>query len=323
MVENLRPAYLSLILGLVLAEEIGLSGLNAVMLVRASPSLSAHSLMSPLGPDMLRKVVIFLLAIAGAASGKTQLTMTLVGIGGACTALLANLGARAWHFLRWTPMSYTGPGSSLVAYSLAVLTGALLPFMGQRSIAVGGKGAIESVIRSSLLVAICFVLSDLNEIQKFLVVGSEVSLLRHFWVNKTMFLFYSLTKHIFIFQNCNQDVVNVVGALWWSVSLSCSLFLVRNIPSRTQDREDGEQFLIEDHTSPVGYKVPQLPNFEIDPVLAQQGNSCFSVNLQFAFGIMLAVIAGFAMAAFGLSDWEKAVSDKFDGFGSAVKDDFS
>ena len=173
-VASLKPTYLSLVLGLVLVEEISLSGLNAVMLVRGAPSLSAHFLMSPFGPDVLRKVVIFVLAVASATSGKAQAIMTLGGISGASMALLANLGARAWHFLRWEPIKYTGPGSTCVAYFMAIFTGAVLPFMGQRLIAVGGKGAMESVLRSSFIVAISFVVSDYNEIQKFLVLGSEV-----------------------------------------------------------------------------------------------------------------------------------------------------
>jgi hypothetical protein len=165
---------------LVLAEEIGLSGLNAVMLVRAAPSISAHSMMSPFGSDMLRKSIIFMLAIATATTGTLQRVLTLVGIGAAFMALLANLGSRVWHFLRWDPMRYSGRGSAFVSYMLAIMTGAVLPFLGQRSIAAGGKGALESVLQSAILAAICFVISDYNAVQKFLVVGSEVSRVRCF-----------------------------------------------------------------------------------------------------------------------------------------------
>ena len=40
-IQNLKPAYLSLVLGLVLTEEISLSWLNASMMIRATPSISA------------------------------------------------------------------------------------------------------------------------------------------------------------------------------------------------------------------------------------------------------------------------------------------
>jgi len=48
-------------------------------------------------------------------------------------------------------------------------------------IQVGGEAAMESVMKSAILVAIIFVVSDYDEIQKFLVVGSEV---RCFLINR-------------------------------------------------------------------------------------------------------------------------------------------
>ena len=172
---SLRPAYLSLILGLALTEEISLAWLNASMLIRATPSVSAHSLTSPVGSDSLRKLVLLALALAGATNGSLQVLLTIGGITGALSLLLANLGARAWHFLRWKPLHYTGRGSFFIAFVLAVMTGVVLPYMGHRSIAVGGKGAMEYVIRTALIVALVFVISDYDELQKFLVFGSESS----------------------------------------------------------------------------------------------------------------------------------------------------
>lgn len=143
------------------------------MLIRATPSVSAHSLTSPLGSDGPKKLVLIALAFAGAATGSLQVVLTIGGITGALILLLANLGARAWHFMRWTPLHYTGRGSFFLAYVLAVMTGLVLPYMGHRSIAVGGKGAMEYVIVTALIVAVVFVLSDYDDLQKFLVYGSE------------------------------------------------------------------------------------------------------------------------------------------------------
>jgi len=145
------------------------------MMVRAAPSVSAHTLISPVASDLLRKAVIFVLALAGATSGTTQQYMTLIGIGGAIVVMLANLGARAWHFLRWRPQRYDGVGGSLMAYVSAVLMGIVFPYMGHRNIEVGGKAALEYVIRTAFFVAAAFVISDLDAVQAFLVVGSEVS----------------------------------------------------------------------------------------------------------------------------------------------------
>lgn len=145
------------------------------MMVRAAPSVSAHSLISPVASDLLRKIIVFDLAIASAAArGLPQQIMTLVGISLASVVLLANLGARAWHFLRWKPQRYDGFGAALLAYIMAVVTGLVLPYLGHRNVEVGGKAAMEYVIRTAFVVALGFAISDLDEVQKFLVIGSEV-----------------------------------------------------------------------------------------------------------------------------------------------------
>jgi hypothetical protein len=174
MLNTFKPAYLSLILGLVLTEEISMSWLNASMLVRAMPSVSAHSLVSHLGSDQIRKTLLLCLALAGAAEGTTQRVLTFTGISLACMVLLANLGSRAWHFLGWHPQRYNGMSASIVAYTAAVATGIFIPYMGHRDIEVGGKAAMEYVIKTALLVAVVFVISDIDEVQKFIIVGSEV-----------------------------------------------------------------------------------------------------------------------------------------------------
>jgi hypothetical protein len=160
------------VLGLVLTEEISLSWLNASMLIRATPSVSAHSLTSSPGSDWLRKLVLFTLAFASATN---HWGLTMAGVVGAMILLLANLGARSWHALGWRPLRYTGLGSFWIAYLLAVGTGLVFPYMGHATIATGGKGAMEYVLRTAVLVAVIFILSDIDELQRFLVVGSEVS----------------------------------------------------------------------------------------------------------------------------------------------------
>jgi hypothetical protein len=173
--QNLKPAYLSFILGLALTEEMSLSWLNASMMIRSTPSISAHSLVSPIGSDTFRRLVLLLLVLSGAVHGLLRSIFTAIGILGACTILLANLGARSWYFLNWKPMKYNGWGSIAVAYVLAVITGMFLPFMGNRMIRTGGKGAMEYILQTSFFVAVAFVISDYDELQKFLVVGSESS----------------------------------------------------------------------------------------------------------------------------------------------------
>ena len=49
-----------------------------------------------------------------------------------------------------------------------------MPYLGHRSIQAGGKAAMESVLRAAFVVAVVFVISDHDDFQKFLVVGSQV-----------------------------------------------------------------------------------------------------------------------------------------------------
>lgn len=171
---QLKPAYLALIIGLVLTEEISLSWTNVVMMVQACPSLSAFSVTKGHGSDWIRKGLILLLALAGAATGKVQVVLSILGILFTCTVLLANLGARAWYFFHWQPLSYNGPLSSLLAYMTAVVTGFSLPFLGHRTASVGGKPAIESILRFALMIALVFVFSDFDSVQNFIIVGTQV-----------------------------------------------------------------------------------------------------------------------------------------------------
>lgn len=280
-IEQLKPAYLSLILGLVFTEELSLSGLNSSMLVRASPSVSAHTLTNNVGSDILRKLIVLSLALAAAASGLTQKILTLFGISAACAVFLSNLGSRAWHFMRWRPLRYQGLGAGFVAWVASILAGLCIPYMGHRSIETGGKAALEHILISSFAVAITFVVSDIDELQKFLIVGSE---------------------------SCNQDYVNIAVGGWWCFTLVCSLLLVRKIPYKDHHPYyDGEPLLMEDHASPVGYKVPSIPDFEIDPSLAKTGSPCIPYSLEFIVGILMAMSMGGGIMYLAFTDVDEQI----------------
>ena len=279
--DSLRPAYLSLILGLVLTEEISLSWINSSMLVRASPSVSAHTLLHGTGSDLLRKAVVLTLALAGAATGRLQKYMTLGGISLACMVLLANLGSRAWLFLKWKPLRYQGPGSSLLAYMAAVATGAVVPYMGHRNMEIGGKASVEHILKTGIIVALIFLASDFNEVQKFLIIGSE---------------------------RCDQDWVNVAVGGWWGLTMIVSLFLARHIPYfDAHPNYDGEPLLVPDHLSPVGFKVPSLPDFSIDPGLARTGIPWMSVRAEVVLGTLFAMAAGTGIVYLAFTDWDETV----------------
>lgn len=280
--DGLEPGRLALILGLVFSEEISLSYTFAQMFVRATPSISAHTLTSYVGSDLLRKASILLLAVASGASDRsTRGYLTMAGTCLACALFLANLGSRAWRFMGWRPFPYQGPAAGPLAWLAAVVTGAIFPFMGHRKVHVGGRPAMEHVIATAVIVAILFMASDIDTAQRFLVYGSE---------------------------QCDQDYVNIVVGGWWTFTFISSILMVMAIPYddyniTPAEPEDEEQLLVQDHASPVGFKVPNLPDFELDPTLA--GSVVAPVcPLSFlcAFGIFLAVCFGGGIVYLGLID---------------------
>jgi hypothetical protein len=97
--EDFRPAYLALVLGLVFSEEISLSWTNVALLVRGIPSISAYSLTSKVDSDWLRKLLILLLAVASYTTSTFQQVCTLGGVTLTCLVLLANLGSRSWKYV--------------------------------------------------------------------------------------------------------------------------------------------------------------------------------------------------------------------------------
>ena len=175
--EGIRPAYIALILGLVLVEEISNAWVNVSMLVWGMPSISAYALTQPTATDWPKQLLLFSLAISVIleAGSKAQHILTLCGIGWACTVLAANIGARAWRHLKLQPLPYRGFGRTVVAFLAATVTGLIIPYIGFRHSQAGGQKALETVIIGSIIVAAVFILSDFDVIQGFVVKGSEVS----------------------------------------------------------------------------------------------------------------------------------------------------
>ena len=175
---GVKPAYLSLILGLVLSEEIALAHLNIVMLVLRAPSVCSYELLMSFSSDWPRKLIILLLAMAGSspAGGSTQRYLTVIGVALACLVLAANLGSRTWQNLKLRPLRYTGFGYQWVAIFFAICAGLTAPYLGCREVQVGGQVAFTSILKHAFIVAIVFIISDFDEVQRFLISGSEVSL---------------------------------------------------------------------------------------------------------------------------------------------------
>jgi hypothetical protein len=123
----------------------------------------------------------------------------------------------------------------------------------------------------------------LDEVQKFLVIGSD---------------------------QCDQSIINHIVGSWWTVTLIVSLFLVRKVPHKEQKpAENGERLLVEDHGSPVGYKVPSLPDFEIDPSLANTGSKWVPIQLEFLVGLIMALGVGGFIIALAYTNLDESLND--------------
>ena len=68
--------------------------------------------------------------------------------------------------------------------------------------------------------------------------------------------------------------------------------------------EDSNPILVKDETSPVGYKVPNFPDFAIDPIhFGRKGLPCFSLTAEMVVGILLGIGIGAFVVMTGFSDF--------------------
>lgn len=202
------------------------------MFVTGTPSVAAHTIISNFDSDWPRKLSLFVLTLAGLSEfvdAEGQTVLTLIGIGMAISILAANLGSRAWHFMKWKTLGQGRVYVPILSYILAVITGLLFPYVGFGRIQAGGKSAILMVCSNALLVAIVFVFSGIEKVQMFLVNGSET---------------------------CSQDIANITVGIWIALTSVTCIFAAQRIkPIAPNPSDDTDPILIEDQTSPVGYKV--------------------------------------------------------------------
>jgi len=279
----LKPGYLSLILGLILYEEISYVWMNVAMFVQGTPSVAALTIISPFDSDFPRKMALAFLALTSAMKEGSdyQRYCALTGIGLSIMLLASNLGARAWYFLKWRPLKGGGVMSTFLApyisMFVAMVVGLIFPYIGFSKIQAGGKSAVELVITNCILVAALFVVSDFDFIQSFIIDGS---------------------------QSCNQDTVNITVGIWFTMTAITCLFASRQITVPDPHPEDSNPILVKDETSPVGYKVPNFPDFAIDPIhFGRKGLPCFSLTAEMVVGTLLGIGIGAFVVMTGFSDF--------------------
>ncbi|KAL3769351.1 hypothetical protein ACHAW5_008779 [Stephanodiscus triporus] len=265
----IKSGYISVILGLLLREEMSHVSLNLSMYIMGIPSVAAHTVVSSFDSDWPRKVVILLLALATVMEEGSayQKYCALAGIGLVMVLLLANLGSKAWHHMKLKPLR-CGP---FLALFVAVVMGILFPFIGFTKIQGGGKSAIELITFNCIGVSLLFVASGLDIIQQLVIDAS---------------------------QSCNQEGVTISMGIWIAMSAIMCIFAAHKITPPTPHPEDANSILVEEQTSPVGYKVPNFPNFHIDPIMfGNKGFPCFSLHLEMLAGLFVAIgVGGFVVS---------------------------
>lgn len=115
----------------------------------------------------------------------------------------------------------------------------------------------------------------------------------------------SVPSLLSILQFCNQDPVNIIVGLWWAITLLFSICLIPKIQYKDQKPQSGEKLLVENHESPVGYQVPLLPDFEIDPGMADTGSKCLSLRFELIVGVILAIAGGAGMITLAFTSWDE------------------
>eukprot|EP00585_Thalassiosira_rotula_P019507 CAMPEP_0196201948 /NCGR_PEP_ID=MMETSP0912-20130531/4878_1 /TAXON_ID=49265 /ORGANISM="Thalassiosira rotula, Strain GSO102" /LENGTH=117 /DNA_ID=CAMNT_0041475731 /DNA_START=387 /DNA_END=740 /DNA_ORIENTATION=- len=85
-------------------------------------------------------------------------------------------------------------------------------------------------------------------------------------------------------------------------SITC-IFAARNIEHAEVHPEDSDPILVEEQMSPVGYSVPNFPNFPIDPMkFGRRGIGCACTSRMSAtWEMVLGVIVSVGMGAFVVS----------------------
>jgi hypothetical protein len=281
MMEKYIPVCFAVLLGVVFKEEISHVWTNMSMMVRGMPSISAVSITTQTHSDWIRKSIIFTLVFASLAGqdgpASVMQMSSFVGLAAAVLALLANLGSRAWGFMRWRPIQNFGFLEPVVGFFAAVFAGILFPFLGHAQVESGGKSALESTFGIALVSAMAFFVSDLDSIQKYLVIGSN---------------------------GCSQDIIVLSVGAWWCVATVCSLVAIYRKGRQGIWPEDEEPLLTKNNKSPVGFSVPHLPDFPITVALAQRGLFCFGMQLEFIAMLVMILGLGSFMCFLAFSDLE-------------------
>jgi hypothetical protein len=109
-------------------------------------------------------------------------------------------------------------------------------------------------------------------------------------------------------QSCDQTAVNTFVGIWFSLSLIASVYIAGQVKP-ILDYPDEEPLLEENHESPVGYVVPNLPNFPIDPCSGKRGIPRVPLRVEIATGVLLSALVGVGIVSLAYTDWGKTAEE--------------
>jgi hypothetical protein len=115
-------------------------------------------------------------------------------------------------------------------------------------------------------------------------------------------------------QSCNQDNTNITLGIWLALTSITCIFAAQKIkPVENNPAEDNDPILVEDQTSPVGWKVPNFPNYAIDPIVfGGTGLPCLSLKMLTALGLIVGVGVGGFVVSSGLFHYLEPANDYID-----------
>ena len=125
------------------------------------------------------------------------------------------------------------------------------------------------------------------------------------------FSFIPALRNNFLAQACNQNAVNMSIGIWYLATLMTSSFFVARRKTYRPTPEETEPLLVEDHSSPVGYLVPNLPDVYIDPTLGVKGAPCCTVKVYLVLAVILGVCIAGVLAFMAFSDKDDALTTQF------------
>jgi len=107
--------------------------------------------------------------------------------------------------------------------------------------------------------------------------------------------------------------VNICVGVWWTLSFLISLYQTLHLPQRHASDAavnflaGGESVLTESAASPVGFRVADLPDFVVDPILKGSKGllPCFNAKCEFVFGVLLALSVGAGVVFLSFTDWDE------------------